>query len=109
MIININDLKEVTIKNMNNGNGEVIAKMYMDKDGKIIYSIIPPHSSIGMHTHNTSDDINYVLEGNGLAICDDIEEELHPGIVHICKKGSSHSIINNGEKDLILFTVVNEK
>lgn len=109
MKIDFNDLKEVTINNMNNGTGEVKAKMYMDKDGKIIYSIIPPHSSIGMHTHNTSDDINYVLEGEGIAICNDIEEELHPGIIHICKKGSSHSIINNSDKDLILFTVVSEK
>ena len=57
--------------------------------GKIIPCIINAGGSIGMHKHETSDDINYVLSGNGKAICDEQEEMLITGSCHICKKDSS--------------------
>ena len=62
-----------------------------------------------MHRHETSDDINYVLSGNGKATCDGEEEILSPGTCHICKKGSEHSIENTGDEDLILLTIVVER
>lgn len=65
--------------------------------------------SIGLHTHQTSDDINFILSGTGIAVCDGEEEVLAPGICHVCKKGSAHSIINTGSDDLVLLTVVVER
>ena len=65
--------------------------------------------SIGLHRHETSDDINYVLSGNGKAVCDGKEEYLRAGMCHICKKGSEHSIMNIGDEDLVLLTVVTER
>lgn len=62
-----------------------------------------------MHDHKTSDDINYIIEGEGKAICDGQEEILTAGCCHICKKGSAHSIINTGEEDLVMLTVVVER
>ena len=49
-----------------------------------------------------------ILVGEGKAICDGQEELLSPGMCHICKKGSEHSIENTGDEDLILLTVVVE-
>ena len=60
-------------------------------------------------TRRASDDINYVLAGTGKAVCDGKEELLTTGTCHICKKGSSHSILNTGETDLVLLTVVVER
>ena len=79
MIINFNELQEMTIPGMNKGTGEMTAKMYMDDDGKIIPCRIHAGGSIGMHKHETSDDINYILSGEGKAICDGVEELLSPG------------------------------
>lgn len=56
-----------------------------------------------------SDDVNFVLLGTGLAVCDGQEEPLEPGVCHICKKGSEHSIQNTGEGDLVLLTLVVER
>ena len=56
-----------------------------------------------------SDDINYVLSGNGKAICDGKDEILSKGTCHICKKGSEHSIINTGDEDLVILTIVVER
>ena len=53
--------------------------------------------------------MNYIISGTGRAICDCSEEELRPGVMHICPKGSEHSIINTGEKDLVMLTIVVKK
>lgn len=81
----------------------------MGENGKIIPCKIHPGGSIGTHRHDTSDDINYILSGNGTAICDGAEEELMEGVCHICKKSSEHSIINTGTEDLVMLTIVVER
>ena len=84
------------------------AKMYMDEQGKVIPCSIHTGSSIGLHKHETSDDINYVLSGKGKAICDGQEEYLCAVLVTSAKR-SEHSIINTGNEDLVLLTVVVER
>lgn len=109
MIINFNKIKEITMPGMNNGTGTMTAQMYMGEQGKIIPCVIHTGGSIGLHKHETSDDINYIISGSGKAICDGKEEILEKGICHICKKGSEHSIINTGKEDLVILTVVVER
>ena len=109
MLIDFGKMKEVTLPGMNHGTGTMTAKLYMDEKGKIIPCAIHKGSSIGLHRHETSDDINYVLSGTGIAICDGKEEMLNPGVCHICRKGSEHSITNTGEEDLVLLTIVVER
>ena len=88
MLINFNEIQERTVPGMNNGTGEMTARMYMGSNGKIIPCRIHAGGSIGNHKHETSDDINYVLSGTGKAVCDGEEEILTAGCYHICKKGS---------------------
>lgn len=109
MLINFNEIKEIKVPGMNGGTGEITAKMYMDQYGKIIPCHIHAGGSIGMHRHETSDDINFVLSGAGRAVCDGKEELLTAGICHICRKGSEYSIINTGDEDLVLLAVVAER
>lgn len=106
MLINFNEQPERTVVEMNGGTGELTAKMFMDDNGKIIPCRIHAGSSIGMHSHPASDDINFIISGKGKAICDGREEVLTAGNCHVCKKGSEHSIINTGDEDLVLLTVV---
>lgn len=109
MRIDFNDIKEITMPGMNNGTGMMTAKLFMDTDGKIIACRIHPGGSIGEHRHETNDDINYIISGEGKAVCDGHEERLRAGCCHVCKKGSSHSIENTGDEDLVLLTVVVER
>ncbi|WP_125144542.1 cupin domain-containing protein [Clostridium transplantifaecale] len=109
MIIDFNEIKEIRLPGMNNGTGEMTAKMFMDEHGKIIPCHIHVGGSIGLHKHETSDDINYIISGTGKAVCDGKEEILTPGICHICRKGSEHSIINTGNADLSMLTIVVER
>jgi len=106
MLIDFNDIKGMTIPGMNNGTGTMTAKMFMDKKGKIIPTKIHPGGSIGTHKQDSGDDINYVLSGIGKAICNGVEEELKPGCCHICPQVSEHSIVNTGNEDLEILTIV---
>lgn len=109
MLIDFNQMDEITVPGMNGGTGEMSAKMHIGKQGKIIPSRIHPGGSIGLHPHPTSDDINYIVSGTGVAVCDGVEEPLAPGVCHVCKKGSQHSIANTGTDDLVMVTVVVER
>jgi mannose-6-phosphate isomerase-like protein (cupin superfamily) len=108
MLIDFNLVPGFTIPNLNNGMGEVSSKMFFSESGKIMCSTLAPGCSIGMHEQKSGGDINYVISGTGLAICDGVEEDLRPGLVHYCPKGAQHSIINNGKEDLVLFSVTVE-
>lgn len=109
MLIRFSDIQEHRLPGMNHGSGEMSARMYMDQECKIIPCKIHAGGSIGMHSHPTSDDINYILSGTGKAVCDGQEELLFPETCHICKKGSEHSIMNTGTEDLVMLTVVVER
>ena len=68
MLIDFNEIKEITVPGMNGGTGKMTARMYMSDEGKIIPCRIHAGGSIGMHRHETSDDINYIISGNGKRI-----------------------------------------
>ena len=106
MKIDFNEIEPMTIPGMNGGTGMVTAQMYHDEYYRIIPTTIHPGGSIGGHTQSSGDDLNYIISGTGRAICDGTEEELKPGVMHICPKGASHSIINTGEDDLVMLTIV---
>ena len=109
MIIDFNKISSMTIPGMNDGTGEMTARMFNDDNYRIIPTAIHPGGSIGIHTQESGDDLNYIISGSGKAICDGVEEKLAAGVMHICPKGSSHSIINTGEEDLVMLTVVVKK
>ena len=96
----------MTIPGMNGGTGMMTAQMYNNDNYRIIPTTIHPGGSIGDHCQSSGDDLNYIISGTGKAVCDGVEEELKPGVMHICPKGSSHSISNTGEEDLVMLTIV---
>lgn len=109
MRIDFNEIEKMALPGMNNGTGMMSAQMYDDEKYRIIPTSIHPGGSIGIHTQSSGDDMNYILSGEGKAVCDGVEEELKPGVMHICPKNSEHSIINTGEEDLVMLTIVVKK
>ena len=106
MIIDFSQIDKMTIPGMNNGTGMMSAQMHDDEKYRIIPTSIHPGGSIGSHIQNSGDDMNYILSGEGKAICAGVEEVLKPGVMHICPKDSEHSITNTGEEDLVMLTIV---
>lgn len=107
MKIKYKDINESIIPNFNGGTKEFNAHIYNDGTNKIITrGKLIKGASIGLHKHEGTQEIIYIISGVGKMICDDIEEILEPGDVHYCSEGQSHSFINDGSSDLIFFAVV---
>ena len=105
-MIRFEEIEKTILTNFYGGNGNIEAKTFSDDLNKITKSVFLPGSSSGLHCHETSSEIIYVLSGKGKAIVDDKVEILEPGVCHYCKKGHSHSVINDGSENLVLFCVV---
>ena len=106
MRIDCDAMAETIIPRMRGGEKEVAARMYTDELGKIMRGRLIPGASIGLHTHETSSEIVYILSGTGKALYDDGVDLLAPGDCHYCPKGHSHSLINDGDQPLEFFAVV---
>ena len=106
MLIDFNKLSESVMPQFKGGVGDTRAHMYVDEANRIMITRLVPGTSIGLHTHESSCEIIYILSGLGKALCDGAEETLCPGFCHYCPKGSAHSIINDGAEDLLFFAAV---
>lgn len=109
MRIAFEELEEVVIPRFYGGEGNTRAHMYADQQNKIMRGRLAPGASIGLHVHDRSSEIVYVLAGTGKALCGGREEALTPGSCHYCPKGQEHSLTNNGGEDLVFFAVVPEQ
>ena len=108
MGINFNEITETEIQHMNNGDGSIFAKMMMTPESKVVFRRLPPGSSIGRHVQTRISETSYVISGEGIQSCDGTEEQFSQGMCIFCAKGSSLTITNTGDKDLVLFSVIRE-
>ncbi len=105
-MIDFKNMPDTILPHFKGGEGQMVAKMFNDDQNRILYATLAPGHSIGLHTHDTSSEIMYFLSGTGKVITDGIPETVAPGLCHYCKKGSAHTLINDGEENLIFFAVV---
>ena len=106
MLIDFAKIPETSIKSFYGGEKELLTKMYTDEHARIMKIKLVPGATVGLHKHETSSEIVFVLEGTGTAIYDGQKEKLQAGICHYCPKGHSHTIINDSKKDLFFYAVV---
>lgn len=106
MLIDFSNMEEQVIPGFLGGEGTFHTRMRVDELGKIMCAALEPGSSIGLHTHDTSSEIIYILAGKGKVLCDGEYEPLSAGSCHYCPKGHSHSLINDSDAMLEFFAVV---
>ena len=107
MIIDLKNIPVKTMVNFNGGEKEFNANMFIDEKGnKIFIGKLIPGASIGLHTHETSCEVIYILKGQGKVLYEGEEFRVQAGLCHYCPKGKQHSLINDSEEDLDFFAVV---
>ena len=109
MLIDFTKIPATSIKNFYGGEKELLTNMYTDERARIMKIKLVPGASVGLHKHETSSEIVYVVSGHGRVIYDGKPFPIGPGQCHYCPKGHSHSTINDGDEDLICITVVPEQ
>lgn len=108
MRIDFNNLDHTAIPGFKGGEGKLDAQMFVDQQGKILIGRLDEGSTVGLHTHEGSYEVIYVLSGTGYAITDGQREELEPGVCTYCPEGSAHELHSNGPEDLVFFAAVPE-
>lgn len=105
-MIDFKRMEEIVLPEFYGGRGELKAFMYVDDLNRILKGRLAPGATIGLHKHDTSSEIIFILSGSGKTICDGVEEYLSAGDCHYCKKGSEHTLINTSNEELVFFAVV---
>lgn len=106
MIIKFDEMEEQELKAFQGGMVALNAKIYTDGQNKILRGRLVPGASVGMHRHETSSEIIFLVAGKAKSICDGKEELLSVGDCHYCPKGSEHCLINVGEDEVLFYAVV---
>lgn len=65
----------------------------------------PPGSNAPAHTHDTQEEIIYILSGHGKFISTDRTVPLEPGTAIFISPGSQHQIVVTGDETIKLVTV----
>lgn len=106
MVIKFSEMEEKQLPAFYGGEGVFCAKMHVDGQNKILRGRLVSGASIGLHAHEPSSEIIFILSGTGKCLCDGREEILSAGDCHYCPKGSNHTLLNDGAEDLIFYAVV---
>ena len=92
MKVEFGAMEETAIPGFKGGEGVTHARMFADGRNRIMRGRLEPGCSIGLHTHEGSSEIVYVLSGTGKAL--------------YCPEGHAHSLVNDGTQTLEFFAVV---
>ena len=75
------------------------------KHTSILFSIISPRSTTGLHVHDSSDECMYVATGRGTYICGSERTPIAPDVVLIAKSGEEHEIRNESDETMKLVAI----
>ena len=119
MIIDFKRMEETILPNFKGGEKEFAANMFFDGTNRIFKGRLVPGATIGMHTHDDSCEVIFILEGRGVIVekdCMDdmtcvggqeIVSKVSAGDCLYCPKGGTHSLRNTAEEgDLVFYAVV---
>lgn len=106
MILNFLTMEEKPMEHFKNGEGTVYLKLAADDQNRMMRGRLPQGATIGMHTHDTSSEVVYILSGTAKFIMDGQEEIVPAGNGHYCPKGHTHMLMNGGTEDVIFYAVV---
>lgn len=109
MLLQFDTLEETVIPNFKGGEKQIKSRMYTDEACKIMRASLEPGATIGLHTHETSSEIIFMLKGTGVVLYDDGREILPAGSCHYCPKGHSHSLRNESDGTIEFYAVVPEQ
>ena len=134
MIIDFNKMDVTVLPNFKGGEKEFAANMFFDGTNRIFKGRLIPGATIGMHTHEDSCEVIFILEGHGTvveiapAVCESCDAApggscdaalgesasalenatpVGPGDCLYCPKGHTHSLRNTSDEgDLVFYAVV---
>ena len=81
--------------------GELPAKMRL-----FTKIVVAPGSSIGEHVHEGETELFYFAKGNATVLDDGVRKSVSAGDVMSTGSGHSHSVINEGDEDVVMIAAI---
>lgn len=112
MKIKFDEIGLSVLPSFKGGEKALAANMFFDGTNRIFKGTLAPGASIGLHTHDDSCEVIFILDGKGTlteaqAIQAMTTQPVEPGDCLYCPKGHTHSLKNTDtEKDLMFYAVV---
>ena len=106
MILNFPEMEEIVVTPQNGGGKSARVKKFEDPLTRIVLGRMEPGLAFDFHRHDGTCEVVYILEGSGKVILENGEERVAAGMSHYCPKGEAHSLMNDGDKELVFFAVV---
>jgi len=78
--------------------------LFTAPNSQLVVMCVKPTENIGKEVH-TVDQFIRIEQGEGKAILNGEESELHPDYAVVIPAGTEHNIINTGNSDLKLYTI----
>src|SRR5512143_2374152 len=75
------------------------------KKSQLVLMSIPAGEEIGSEVHAETDQILFIVEGEGKAVVDGKSSKVEDGAAVFVPAGAKHNLINEADEDLKLFTV----
>ena len=76
---------------------------------EIAWLTLEPGHSIGLHKHETNEDVYVIVSGNGvLTDADGKDYPVNPGDIMVARKGDSHALRNSGGTPLVFVSMIAE-
>jgi uncharacterized RmlC-like cupin family protein len=69
------------------------------------YMIIPAGTQFGVHIHDGSEEMYFIVKGRGVALLDGEEHSVGPGDFLMLRNGGAHGLRNDGPEDVELLCV----
>ena len=105
-MIDFTKIPETALPHFKGGKETFFARFAGDANCKILYGRLPAGATIGLHTHEDTAEIIFFLSGTGRMLLDGETETISAGLCHYCPKGSTHSMINEGDEEITFYAVV---
>ena len=105
-MIDFKHMPDTVLPHFKGGEETFFARFAGDASCKILYGRLPAGATIGLHTHEDTAEIIFFLSGTGKMLLDGEEETIGAGLCHYCPKGSTHSMINEGDEEITFYAVV---
>ena len=113
MIIRFDEMELSVLPAFKGGEKEFAANMFFDGTNRIFKGRLVPGASIGIHTHDDSCEVIFILEGKGTILEKEPGKEegttqtVTSGDCLYCPKYYTHSLMNIAEEgDLVFYAVV---
>ena len=106
MTIKFDEMDITILPEFKGGEKELAANMFFDGTNRILKGRLIPGATIGMHTHDDSCEVIFILEGCGSILEEGTKKTVQAGDCLYCPKGGTHSLINDSEDDLVFCAVV---